>query len=124
MSEDRTQMRSDDAQRARHERQDAIRRRSEEYGARWCAEHAAVVGRAVREWKRGEQLPTASVRVYNRQDNCMREASVQEVFEALRFDAMPYVLQPTPFGQVILSPTMYLSANIYQLICAAWALTP
>lgn len=109
-----------DIQRVRREREDGIRRQSEQYGSRWCSEHAHALGRAVADWTTGRDV-ALKVRVYDRKSNAMHEVPLADVFEAMPKD-LKIPLRPTAFGQVILSPTMHLSANVYQLLVALRAL--
>ena len=111
---------------ARREREESIRRHSELYGVRWCTEHACQLGKAVTEWRGGQDERAAGIRVrsYNREANVMQEVTLAAVLEALPTEegGVPTALRPTAFGQVVLSPTLHLSTQIHRLLMAAWSL--
>ena len=55
----------------------------------------------------------------------MTMRSLADVLDCIVLDSngSPQRLIPTKFGQVVLSPTMYVSTTIYHTIVAAWHLT-
>ena len=54
------------------------------------------------------------VRVYNRKSNTMQHMTLTNVLDLI--PVRPVNHRQTPFGQVILSEEVYLSANIYACI--------
>lgn len=111
---------------SRAEREDNIRRHSENYGLRFCTENAPKLGVAIKSWKRGDRSAAADVevRVYNRERNEMSVKSLADVLDCVVLDSKgsPQRLVPTQFGQVVLSPTVYVSTVIYNTLVAAWHL--
>ena len=111
---------------SRTEREDNIRRHSDNYGIRFCTENASKLGIAITSWKKGDREVGSEVmvRVYNRENNEMSMRSLVDVLDNIVLDSneTPQRLIPTQFGQVILSPTMYISTIIYNTIVAAWHL--
>ena len=112
---------------SRTEREENIRRHSENYGMRFCTEHAPKLGIAISSWRTADRnvASTIMVRVYNREKNEMTMQSLADVLDCIVLDSngCPRRLIPTQFGQVVLSPTMYISTTIYHTIVAAWNLT-
>ena len=108
----------------RTDRMTKIRRQSESYGARFCSQNAHLLGPAVALWLRKD--PTLAdkieVRAYNRADNTMYTTPLTGVLDAVAYgaDGAPARLSVTPFGQVVLTPTVYLSAAVYAAVVAVW----
>lgn len=111
---------------SRAEREENIRRHSDNYGVRFCTENAPKLGIAITSWKKGDRAVGSDVmiRVYNREKNEMSMRPLVEVLDSIVLDSneTPQRLIPTQFGQVVLSPTMYISTIIYNTIVAAWHL--
>lgn len=111
---------------SRAEREENIRHHSDSYGVRFCTENAPELGRAILAWRASDPTVAASIsiRAYNRQDNKMYTATLNEVLDHVPLtDGQPQRLSPTQFGQVILTPTMYISTVIYVVLTAAWNLS-
>lgn len=113
---------------SRAAREDDIRRHSEAYGLRFCTDHAHRLGTAIATWRDGGDASEAeaiTLRIYNRESNEMSTATLREVLDRVVCDSTgrPQRLVPTPFGQVVLSPSMYISTIIYHTITAAWCLS-
>ena len=112
---------------SRAEREDNIRRHSDNYGLRFCSENAPKLGLAISSWRKND--PTIGseimIRVYNREKNEMGMRPLTDVLDSIVLDSngSPQRLISTQFGQVILSPTMYISIIIYNTLVAAWHLS-
>ena len=111
---------------SRAEREEDIRRHSDNYGIRFCTDNAAKLGIAISSWKKGDREVGSGItlRVYNREKNQMMMTTLVEVLDSVVLDSTqsPQRLLPTQFGQVAVSPTMYVSTIIYNTILAAWHL--
>ena len=111
---------------SRAEREENIRRHSDNYGIRFCTDNAPKLGIVITSWKKGDRAVGSeiTVRVYNRVKNEMSMKPLVEVLDSIVLDSneTPQRLIPTQFGQVVLSPTMYISTIIYNTIVAAWHL--
>lgn len=92
----------------------AIRARSERYGYWWCQQHAATLMNTLQA-----QTPL-EVRVYNGVDNKVVVLPVGQVIALIPRggDGVPAPLPRTSTGQVVLHPTLHLSASIYHVLCA------
>ena len=108
------------------EREDSIRRRSDNYGIRFCVDNAPKLGVAISSWRKNDRVIGSEImiRVYNRETNEMSMRSLVEVLDCIVLDSngSPQRLIPTQFGQVIMSPTMCISTVIYNTLVAAWHL--
>ena len=105
----------------RREREDNIRRHSELYGRNWCVQNANKLGLALHTWKNDNTVALPiKVRAYSRENNQMRECNLGEILKVIKRteSGQPERLYPTAFGQVVLRPDLYISAAIYQLVCA------
>lgn len=112
-------------------RADDIRRRSHEYGERFCLDHARDVQRKVADYLRdsnGDEDDAShdplQVRVYDRTANRMLVVPFSQVLSAVPLDVSrdaPARLRATPFGQVVLNGDLHVSSLIYVAICMAWS---
>ena len=107
-------------------REENIRRNSENYGRRFCTENAPQLGIAISTWRNADRAPASdiTIRIYNREKNEMTMTTLADVLDCITLDSNgdPPRLVPNQFGQVVLSPNMYVSAIIYHTIVAAWFL--
>lgn len=109
-----------------------IRKRSYDYGERFCLEHALDILHTVehRDQRRDSTEDDTSkddikVRVYDRTANRMIHVSLDKVVESIPVDeetGAPMRLRATPFGQVVLNGDLHLSAIIHVAISMAWDL--
>ena len=98
------------------------------YGMRFCSENAHLIGPAVARWRKQDSTVAdgINVRVYNRTENTMYTTSLTTVLDSFLYDAdkTPQRLPTTPFGQVVLKPTLYISASIYSTLVTVWHTVP
>ena len=115
----------DDRRRAR---ENNICHQSEMYGMHFCSQNAHLLGPAVTRWRQTDRTiaDDVKVRVYNRTDNSMYMTSLTNILDSFVYDTdgKPQRLHPTAFGQVILSPTLYVSSTIYYTLVAVWYSVP
>lgn len=108
----------------RRTRENNIRQHSERYGLRFSSDNAHRLGPALKRWRVKDNTVANEIpiRVYNRDKNVMYMTTLKEVFDALLLDVNgnPQRLTPTPFGQIILTPTLYLSSSIYTSLVVTW----
>ena len=113
----------------RMEREENIRRHSEAYGLRVCTDNAHLFVKAITQWRASDTsvADEVKIRCYNRTSNSMYMSSLTKILEAIPLDdatGLPQRLTPTAFGQVVLSPTMYVSTVIYHTLMATWNVVP
>ena len=110
---------------ARADREERVREQSERYGRQFCTRHARVVGEEVAAFLHGASRVadrTIEVRVYSRYTRAMNTVTLRTILEHVPTDATrsPADLHVTEFGQVVLSETLCVSAQIYAIVVAAW----
>lgn len=95
----------------RRDRESKIRRQSDLYGLRWCADHFHLMPEVI-----SSDHSTSTIRVYNRTEHVMSMVPVRSVLDAIPENVA--TLRPTAFGQIPLLPTMHVSACIVYLLTA------
>ena len=123
---DATSNTSDNYAEQRQKKEHDIRRHSDAYGYRWCSENAPHLAAYMKAWRAEAPLPALEVRTYNRELNTMKMVPLSDVLALVKCEEEsnhPVALKQTAFGQVSLSPTLFVSSNIYALLRAVWTVT-
>lgn len=100
-----------------------IRSLSEAYGHKWCRENAPTLVSELRDIKEGKET-TTTIRAYDRTSNSMYTMTTNELVLKIQRDneGRPVRLPVTKFGQVMLTPSCYVSVSIYELVGCALVL--
>lgn len=102
-------------------RRQTIHEASERYGLHFVYQHSRRIATTIAVHygyasSDATSNPALTIRVYNRKNNEMQTIPFTEVLKLI--PVQPPELRHTDFGQVILSETVYISANIYTCIAA------
>lgn len=107
-------------------RSEQIRRHSENYGMKFCAEQGPFLANALTHWRDGDSSFSndISIRAYDSSSNSLREVTLTQVLEDMPLrDGRPLNPRPNDCGQVMLKPDLSVSTSIYHMLVGGWYLT-